>query len=40
MADRPTFDYNGNPVRAAGILVYTFRGHQTVTFVPKYQGAI
>ena len=29
MADRPTFYYNGQPVRAAGILVTTFDGYKT-----------
>jgi len=38
MADRPTFDYNGFPVRAAGILVYTFRGHQTVRLFRNIKG--
>ena len=28
MTDRPTFEYNGNPVRAAGILVYTYTNNK------------
>ena len=40
MTDRPTFEYAGMPVRAAGILVYTFRGHQTVRLFRNINGRL
>jgi hypothetical protein len=38
MSDRPTFEYNGLPVRAAGILVYTYKGHQTLRLFRNIKG--
>ena len=33
MANRPTFDYHGHPVRAAGIMIYTiYRGKKLRLF--------
>jgi len=37
-ADRPTFEYNGNPVRAAGILIYTFQGHRVLRLFRNING--
>tara|TARA_B100001559_G_scaffold319139_1_gene327793 strand:- start:839 stop:1405 length:567 start_codon:yes stop_codon:yes gene_type:complete len=36
--DRPTFQYRGMPVRAAGVLVYTFDGYKTHRLFRNIKG--
>jgi hypothetical protein len=38
MTDRPTFEYYGNPVRAAGILVYTMQGQRVLRLFRNING--
>lgn len=38
MSDRPTFEYNGQPVRAAGILLWTMRRGQVHRLFRKVNG--
>ena len=38
MSDRPTFEYDGNPVRAAGILVYTFQDQRVLRLFRNIKG--
>jgi len=38
MSNRPTFDYNGNPVRAAGILIYTFKDQCVLRLFRNIKG--
>ena len=35
---RPTFQYKNNPVRAAGILIYTVQGHRVLRLFRKIKG--
>lgn len=38
MSTRPTFEYNGHPVRAAGILVYTFKNRKILRLFRNIEG--
>jgi len=40
MSDRPTFEYNGHPVRAAGILVYTIQDQRVLRLFRNIKGRL
>ena len=40
MSDRPTFEYKGQPVRAAGILIYTFHRGSRLLLLRSVNGKL